>query len=41
VLDEKFEPREGVKPDVQGWLSTGEVPDSSVARVWISPERAR
>jgi proteasome accessory factor BC len=41
VLDEKFEPREGVEPDIQGWPSTGEVPDSRLARVWISPERAR
>src|SRR5215212_5615338 len=41
VLDEKFEPREGVEPDIQGWPSTGEVPDSRVARVWISPDRAR
>ena len=24
-----------------GWPSTGEVPDSRLARVWISPERAR
>jgi len=41
VLDEKFEPREGIEPDIQGWPSTGEVPDSRLARVWISPERAR
>ncbi len=41
VLDEEFEPREGIEPDVQGWPSTGEVPDSRTARVWISPERAR
>jgi proteasome accessory factor BC len=41
VLDEGFEPREGIEPDVQGWPSTGEVPDSRTARVWISPERAR
>src|SRR3712207_6221402 len=41
VLDESFEPREGVEPDVGGWPSTGEVPASSVARVWMSPERAR
>ncbi|MFL5868317.1 MAG: helix-turn-helix transcriptional regulator [Thermoleophilaceae bacterium] len=41
VLDEKFEPREGVEPDIQGWPSTGEVPDSRMAKVWISPERAR
>jgi proteasome accessory factor BC len=41
VQDEKFEPREGIEPDVHGWPSTGEVPDSQLARVWISPERAR
>ena len=41
VLDETFEPREGIEPDVHGWLSTGEVPASSTARIWISPERAR
>jgi predicted DNA-binding transcriptional regulator YafY len=41
VLDETFEPREGIEPDVHGWPSTGEVPASRVARVWISPERAR
>jgi proteasome accessory factor BC len=41
VLDEEFEPREGIEPDVQGWPSTGEVPDSRTARVWISAERAR
>ena len=41
VLDESFEPREGVEPDMQGWPTTGEVPSSETARVWISPERAR
>ena len=41
VLDDAFEPREGVEPDVHGWPSTGEVPASQVARVWISPDRAR
>jgi proteasome accessory factor C len=41
VLDDTFERREGVEPDVQGWPTTGEVPTSSTARVWISPERAR
>jgi proteasome accessory factor C len=41
VLRDAFEPREGVEPDVHGWLSTGEVPASSTARIWISPERAR
>jgi proteasome accessory factor C len=41
VLDEKFEPRPGVEPDVHGWLSTGEVESGSSARIWVSPERAR
>jgi proteasome accessory factor C len=41
VSDKEFEPRPGMKPDVSGWPSTGEVPDARNARVWISPERAR
>ncbi|MEX1142178.1 MAG: WYL domain-containing protein [Thermoleophilaceae bacterium] len=41
VLDEGFERREGVEPEMQGWPTTGEVPASARARVWISPERAR
>jgi predicted DNA-binding transcriptional regulator YafY len=41
VSDDTFEPRDGVRPDVSGWPSTGEVESSNVARVWISPERAR
>ena len=41
VLDEEFEPRPGVEPDVTGWLATGEVPASESARIWVSPERAR
>jgi proteasome accessory factor BC len=41
VLDEPFEPRPGIEPDIHGWPSTGEVADSRVARVWMSPERAR
>jgi proteasome accessory factor BC len=41
ILDEEFEPREGIEPDVQGWARTGEVETSRAARVWISPERAR
>ena len=41
VLDEKFEPRPGVEPDVHGWLATGEVESGSRARIWVSPERAR
>jgi len=41
VLDETYEVREGVEPDVAGWPTTGEVPTSQRARVWISSERAR
>jgi proteasome accessory factor BC len=41
VLKEKFEPREGVEADTRGWLRTGEVEGSQVARIWWSPERAR
>ena len=41
VLDDRFEPREGVEPDVHGWPSTGEVPASRTARIWVSPDRAR
>jgi len=43
VTDEVFEPRAEVDPaaEVDGWLRTGEVQASRVARVWISPERAR
>ncbi len=43
VTDEGFDARPDVDPaaDVDGWPKTGEVPASSRARVWISPERAR
>ena len=43
VLDETFEPRPGLDAAaaVDGWLRTGEVDESHVARLWISPERAR
>jgi proteasome accessory factor BC len=41
VMDETFEPRPGIEPDVHGWLATGEVPSSKSARIWVSPERAR
>jgi proteasome accessory factor BC len=43
VTDERFDARPDVDPaaDVDGWPRTGEVPASSRARVWISPERAR
>src|SRR5215211_6906067 len=41
ALDERFEPRPGIEPDVEGWPRTGEVPASHAARVWVAPERAR
>jgi proteasome accessory factor C len=41
VLDETYEPREGIEPPVDGWARTGVVPASKRARVWMSPERAR
>jgi proteasome accessory factor C len=43
VLDATFEPRPAVDPaaEVDGWLRTGEVEASRIARVWVSPERAR
>ncbi len=43
VTQEHFEPRAEVDPaaEVDGWMRTGEVEASRVARLWISPERAR
>lgn len=43
VSKKTFEPRPEVDPtaDIEGWPRTGAVPASEVARVWISPERAR
>jgi predicted DNA-binding transcriptional regulator YafY len=43
ILEETFEPRNEVDPtaDLEGWPRTGTLPASRVARVWISPERAR
>ena len=43
VLQQGFEPRPEVDPaaDVEGWPRTGEVPASRIARLWISPQRAR
>jgi predicted DNA-binding transcriptional regulator YafY len=43
VTDTGFEPRPDLdfSAGVDGWLRTGEVPASSRAKVWISPERAR
>jgi proteasome accessory factor C len=43
VSAEKFEPRPEVEElaGVEGWMTHGEVPNAEVARVWVSPERAR
>ena len=40
---ESFEPRPEVEEiaGVEGWMTHGEVPTASVARVWVSPDRAR
>ena len=43
LAEEKFEPRPEVEEfaGVEGWMTHGEVPTAEVARVWVSPERAR
>ena len=44
ITDEGFEPREefaDIAAIEGGWLSDGQVPAADVARVWVSPERAR
>jgi predicted DNA-binding transcriptional regulator YafY len=43
LSDEGFEPRAEVEEfaGVEGWMTHGEVPTAEVARVWVSPERAR
>jgi proteasome accessory factor BC len=43
VSAEVFEPRPEVEElaGVEGWMTHGEVPNAEVARVWVSPERAR
>ncbi|HVF78965.1 MAG TPA: WYL domain-containing protein [Solirubrobacteraceae bacterium] len=43
VTDTHFEPRPEVNPaaELDGWLRTGEVEASRIARVWVSCERAR
>jgi proteasome accessory factor C len=41
ILDEVFEQREGMIPDLDGWPRTGLVSTSTVAKIWIEPERAR
>jgi len=41
--EESYEPRPEVEElaGVEGWMTHGEVPTAEVARVWVSPERAR
>jgi predicted DNA-binding transcriptional regulator YafY len=43
ISGEIFEPRPEVEKlaGVEGWMTHGEVPTAHVARVWVSPERAR
>ena len=43
LTEQSFKPRPEVDPaaEVDGWMRTGEVQASRMARVWISPERAR
>jgi len=43
ALSEEFEPREGLDERLseQEWLVRGEVGTAGVARVWVSPDRAR
>ncbi|HKZ13152.1 MAG TPA: WYL domain-containing protein, partial [Solirubrobacterales bacterium] len=43
MTGERFEPRPEIEEfaRVEGWMTHGEVPAAEVARVWVSPERAR
>jgi proteasome accessory factor C len=43
ISKQAFEPRPEVEElaGVEGWMTHGEVPTAHVARVWVSPERAR
>jgi predicted DNA-binding transcriptional regulator YafY len=43
LSERTYEPREEVEElaGVEGWMTHGEVPTADVARVWVSPERAR
>jgi len=43
ISEQTFEPRPEVEElaGVEGWMTHGEVPTAHVARVWVSPERAR
>ena len=43
LADETYEPRPELEElaAMEGWLADGQVPTADVARVWVSPERAR
>jgi proteasome accessory factor BC len=43
MTGDSFEPRAEIEEfaRVEGWMTHGEVPTAEVARVWVSPERAR
>ncbi len=43
ILERDFEPRPEIEElaAMEGWLADGEVPAAQIARVWVSPERAR
>ena len=43
MTDREFDPREGIEERLaeQEWLVHGEVTTAGIARVWVSPERAR
>jgi proteasome accessory factor BC len=40
---EAFEPRPQIEElaGIEGWMADGEMPGSEIARVWVSPDRAR
>ncbi len=43
LTDEAYEPRPEMEElaAMEGWLADGQVPTADIARVWVSPERAR
>src|SRR3954452_14608370 len=43
LTDDAFEPRPEIEElaGIEGWMTDGEMPGSDIARVWVSPERAR
>ena len=43
LAKDSFEPRPEIEElaGIEGWMTDGEMPGSEVARVWVSPDRAR